>query len=418
MSSQHQKVATTSLDSSMSASTIRRYQWAARYHRFREAWSIFRRNRIAVAGVILLFLFALFPVAHAILRNTIWDDRLYDPIMGFALDSAPNPAPPSWIPINALAETNIHRFDQNRPSFAHILGTDTLGRDVLSVLLASTLNTFLVGLTAGITTAVIGLLLASVSAYYRGRVDGFITHISDAFLLLPAPIFMIVVGVFLQSQRTIFTEIVYDSLIGGGINDELKRLLQPIEFGLIYGVIAGAGGATIVLRSHGIKVITMSFIEAAHSAGAGAGHVIFRHLIPHMLPLAGVYMLVVVTGAIVADAFLSFFGINPNPLNWGTMIYEARQYLVVNAEIPWHAMMAPAVAISLFAAAFFMISRGIHEVIEPRLREVPVAQDRLGIKHSHWYQRMSGLEAAVGFLALLALILLVTVIYVVILPRF
>jgi hypothetical protein len=129
-------------------------------------------------------------------------------------------------------------------------------------------------------------------------------------------------------------------------------------------------------------------------------------------------MLVVVTGAIVADAFLSFFGINPNPLNWGTMIYEARQYLVVNAEIPWHAMMAPAVAISLFAAAFFMISRGIHEVIEPRLREVPVAQDRLGIKHSHWYQRMSGLEAAVGFLALLALILLVTVIYVVILPRF
>jgi peptide/nickel transport system permease protein len=195
-------------------------------------------------------------------------------------------------------------------------------------------------------------------------------------------------------------------------------LLQPVEFGLIYGVIAGAGGATIVLRSHGLKVIAMSFIEAAHTAGASASHIIFRHLIPHMLPLAGVYMLVVVTGAVVADAFLSFFGINPNPLNWGTMIYEARQYQVVNVEIPWYAMMAPALAISLFAAAFFMISRGIHEVIEPRLREVPVAKSQSGVQKHRWYKRYTPLETAVGVLAIIAFILLITVIYVVIIPIF
>ena len=354
----------------------RRLHWAASYRRFRDSWKIFSHNKVAVLGLVILIIFGTLPIIHVILRSGAWQGKLYDPVYGFDMDSAPHPSPPSWIPANLLAEDNIHRFDHNRPSFDHLLGTDTLGRDVLSILMVSTVNTFLVGLSAALTTAVIGLSIASLSAYYRGWVDGFFTHISDAFLLLPAPIFMIAVGVYLQSQRTIFTEMATMSLFGQPLNDELKRVLQPVEFGIIYGIIAGAGGAAIVLRSHSLKTIAMTFVEASRVAGARATHIIFKHLVPHMIPLAGVYMLVVVTGAVVADGFLSFFGLNPNPLNWGTMIYNARVYSGVNAEIPWYSLMAPALAISLFAAAFYMISRGIHEVVEPRLRQEPMAHDR------------------------------------------
>lgn len=345
------------------------HQWGASLRRFRAGWRIFVHNRIAVAGLFLIILFGLFPLVHRGLRATVWERAaVYDPIYGFDAQSAPHPAPPSWIPAEWLAPDNMHRFDQNRPSWAHPLGTDTLGRDVLSNLLASTVTSFVVGVTAALVTAGIGITFAALSAYYRGLIDGVLTHISDAFLLLPPPIFMLAVGVFLQSERTVFTEIIYRNMTGEGLSDSIKLILEPLEFGILYGIIAGAGGAAIVLRSHGLKVRAMSFVEASFVSGAGARYIIRRHLVPHMIPLAGVYMLVAVTGAVVSYSFLAFFGLNPNPLNWGTMIYNAFAYSGFGAGRPWFSLAPPAIAISLFAGSFYMVSRGIHQVVEPRLR--------------------------------------------------
>lgn len=347
----------------------RRQHWAVRRRRLREGWNVFAESKIALVGLGILLVFATFPFVHAALRATIWEDKMYDPLFGFDQKSMPHPAPPSWIPPDWLAEDDPHRFDQNRPSFAHILGTDTLGRDVLSALMASTMPTFVVGITAALVTAVVGLSIAALSAYHRGWVDGVFTHISDAFMMVPAPIFMIAIGIFLQTQRTTFTQMIYMAVTGNELsNDNIELFLQPLEFGLIYGIIAGLGGAAIVLRSHGLKVMGTSFVEASRVAGGGSRHIVFRHLVPHMLPLAAIYMLIIVTGAIVANGFLAFFGLNPSPINWGTMIYNAFTYSTLNYTIPWAALMAPALAISLFAAAFYMISRGLHQVVEPRLR--------------------------------------------------
>ncbi len=337
--------------------------------RFRENWAVFRRNRIAVLGLLILAFFGAMPILYPMLRSTVWRRPMYDPAVGFDQGSAPHPAPPSWIDPEALAPDNPHRLDQNRPSYDHLLGTDSLGRDVLSVLLASTLPTFVVGLSAALSTALFGVLIGACSAYYRGWVDGLFSHLSDAFLLLPAPIFMIGVGAFLRAQNTTLGELAYEALSGNSLGETAQIFTGALEFGLIYGVIAGLGGAVVVLRAHGLQVMNQSFIEAARVAGAGAGHIIFRHLVPHMAPLAAIYMMVAVTGAIVADGFLAFTGFNPTLLNWGTMVYYGFTYRVLNFIIPWNAIIAPAVAISLFAGAFYMISRGLHEVIEPRLRQ-------------------------------------------------
>ena len=115
--------------------------------------------------------------------------------------------------------------------------------------------------------------------------------------------------------------------------------------------------------------MTFSFVEASRVSGAGARDIILHHIAPHLMPLASVLMMVTVTGAVIADGFLSFTGYNPNPLSWGTMVYNAIVYRAVNASIPWNALLAPALAISLFAAAFYMVSRGIQQVVEPRMRE-------------------------------------------------
>lgn len=320
-------------------------------------------------GLMIIIMFALVPIAYAVLRQTTWSGRTFDPITGYDMKIMFHPSPPSWIPADSLPEMSQNRFDMERPSFTHVLGTDTLGRDVLSVLAASTVNSFLVGITAAMVTAVVSITLASLAVYYRGGVDLLLSHVADAFLLIPAPIFMIAVGAFLRAQNTTLIEMAYQAITGETFDKGVQMILQPLEFGFIYGVIAGAGGAMIVLRSHGLKVMAFSFVEASRVSGAGARAIIWHHVVPHLMPLAAVLMMVTVTGAVIADGFLSFTGYNPNPLSWGTMIYNAITYRAINIAIPWNALLAPALAISLFAAAFYMVSRGIQQVVEPRMRE-------------------------------------------------
>jgi peptide/nickel transport system permease protein len=213
------------------------------------------------------------------------------------------------------------------------------------MLLAATRPAFIVGIAAAVSTALIATPIGVISAYYRGRVDAIFTHLAGAFLLLPAPLFMVIVGMRFRD-------------IGPGL------------LGLIYGLIAGLGGAAIVMRSHALTVVSKPFIEAARTAGGGSRHIMLKHVLPHMLPLAALYMMLAVTGAVVADAFISFWGFSRSYLNWGTIIYSSFVYSAyLESGVEWHVLIPPSVMLSLFAAAFYFVSRGLHEVADPRLRE-------------------------------------------------
>jgi peptide/nickel transport system permease protein len=287
-------------------------------------WNIFSQSRLAVLGVILVIIFGLMAIAYPLLRNTVWSSSMYDPITGFDMEVFPHPVPPG-------------------PQ--HLLGTDTLGRDVLSRLLAATPHSFVIGLTAAVTTAIVGTLLSMAAAYYQGYVDTAITNLADVFLMLPAPVMMVIIG-------TRFREI------------------SPFVLGLFYGVLTGAGGTTLVMRAQAIQIVSKPFMEAAQIAGGTGRHIIFRHLLPSLLPLAALQMMVAVTGAIVADGFISFFGIMRTTSNWGTIIYEAFVYAGISGglEIPWHLLVPAATCFSLFALGFYLISRGLHRVASPELR--------------------------------------------------
>ncbi len=200
-------------------------------------------------------------------------------------------------------------------------------------------------MAAAISASFVGTLVGAYSGYYRGSVDGVLSRFSDVALLLPAPILMVIVG-------TRF------------------RDMGPIPLGLIYGFVAGLGSTAIILRTQSMKLREMPFIEASRSAGGGSTHVLMHHLIPHLMPLAALSAMVVVTGAVVADGFISFFGFTRSIHNWGTIIYETLTYdqALSIPEPSWHAIIPPAMALSLFALAFYLTSRGMEQIADPRTR--------------------------------------------------
>jgi peptide/nickel transport system permease protein len=294
------------------------------WRRFKLSWDVFSESRLAVIGLVIIFIFFLMAIAHPILIRTVWPRGIYDPITGFDGKVFPHPTPPST---------------------SHIFGTDSLGRDVLSMLLAATTPTFVVGLTAAVTTAIIGTILSVLAAHLRGVVDMIITNLADVFLLIPAPIIMIIIGARFRD-------------------------LGPFPLGLIYGVVTGTGATTIVLRAHALQINSMPYMEAARIAGGGPIHIIRKHLVPAMLPLAALQMMIAVTGAVVADGFISFFGLTRVSNNWGTMIFNAFVYGNISGSgvTLWNILLPTAASFSLFALGFYLVSRGLHRLASPRLR--------------------------------------------------
>ena len=281
-----------------------------------------------MVGVGLTLVFAGMAISHPLLLGTAWPKGVYDPVIGYDLDALPWPSAP----------------DPPR----HWLGTDAVGHDVLSMLLASTRPSFTLAFAAALSTAAISTLFGALSAHFRGSVDAVLSNIAYALLLLPVPIVMVIIGGWY-----------YDNI-------------GPLEFGLLYGVLAGGGSAAIVMRSQALGLMNRPFIEASRVAGAGPFHIMTRHLIPHMLPLASVHMMLTVTGAVVANGFIAaFLGSRPDVrLNWGTMVYNAFFYQAINPRFPWNLLIPPTLALSFFAASFYLISRGLQDVADPRHRRL------------------------------------------------
>ncbi|MGF1503932.1 MAG: ABC transporter permease subunit, partial [Anaerolineae bacterium] len=118
--------------------------------------------------------------------------------------------------------------------------------------------------------------------------------------------------------------------------------------------------------------LSKPFIEAARGTGGSEGRSIFTHLLPHMLPLTAANMMLAVTGAVIADGFIWFMGLRNVRVNWGAMIYDALFFsssvILPPEAIPWHALLPPALALSVFALAFYLVSRGLLDVADPQGR--------------------------------------------------
>ena len=341
--------------------------WRARLRlarkRMRRNWSMFAENRIGVIGLAIIGLFALMALSYPLMRTIgPWqDDAIYDPVVGYSAPSADYVVvetlndivdPNSEIDLNrarlfefTAAPGDIVTIPQQPapPSSDHWLGTDPLGRDVAAQLFFSTRSAFLLGLIAALVTVGVATTVGSIAAFYGGWLDSFLMRLADLVLLMPLiPILIVMSG--------------------------LWTINLPI-LGVLIGILSGFGGTAIVLKSQALSIKVKPFIDAARVAGGSNAHLIFRHIVPNVLPLSFLYMMFTVTEAVSLEATLSFFGLLNVPMSWGIMINTAQVQGFLRSGFDFWWLLVPAgLAVTLLAAAFFLVGRAMDEVINPRLR--------------------------------------------------
>lgn len=317
---------------------------------------VFMSNPLAVIGLVIITLFALMVVVHPLLMATVWDGQtgIYDPVTGYdapiveatVVETVTDPLTEVGLDQARLNDITANigdtievRVQPAPPSTTHWLGTDTFGRDVFSMLLAGAWPTFVVGLVAALVSAVVGTLMAVGSATFGARTDRVLSRVSDVLLLLPAPLAMII-------------------LAGGTTGD----LLTPFRFGLLYGLLAGGSTIAIVLRSHALVTVERPFIDSARVSGARGWYLAWRHVVPHLIPLAAVAMVTSVVGAVVAHGFASWLAYSDELTNWGALMFIAIGFSSLQGTFPWNVLISGAAAISLFCAGFYLVSLGLKDV--------------------------------------------------------
>jgi len=297
--------------------------------RLRLAWrglrhnlSLFAENRIGLIGVGIIVMFALMAAAHPILMNSVWEPRIYDPIIGYDYGAVEQPAP---------------------PSAAHPLGTDPLGRDVLSQLMFSAASEFALGVVAALVTVLIATSVGALSAYLGGAVDTLFMRLADIIIMTPGITILIVLTALFE--------------------------LDLLSLAIVIGLLGGFGATAIIIKSQALAIKVRAYIDAARVAGGGRAHIILRHIIPNLLPLSFLYMMFTVTTAIFSEAALSFFGLLNIRMSWGLMIYTASTAGYLLNPDTWWLILPAGLSITLLCSAFYLVGRALDEVVNPRLRK-------------------------------------------------
>ena len=224
-------------------------------------------------------------------------------------------------------------------STSHWLGTDPLGRDVLSRIIYGARNSLMVGLVALGIAATIGMTLGLVAGYFPGLINMFTMRFIDALMCFPMILMALIVA----------------ALLGGG----LKNVMLALGVAMLPGYARLMCGQVLSVKHN-------DYISATRSLGASNIRIMFRHIFPNCLPPLIVLVTMQIGAAILAEAGLSFLGIGIEPpaAAWGTMINDGRVYLLSNPLLS----AAPGIAIMLVVFAFNMVGDGLRDAFDPRLR--------------------------------------------------
>jgi peptide/nickel transport system permease protein len=228
------------------------------------------------------------------------------------------------------------------PSATHWLGTDFMGRDILSQLLAGARIAFMVGVSAAFMTVVLGTAIGMTAGYMGKAVDTLLMRLADIIMVMPTLLFVLMLAA-LFGQLNIWTIV------------------------LIIGLFRWPG-VSRVIRSQTLSLKQRPFIEAARVAGASHLRIIFRHIMPNVLPLSFLYMTFRVTSAITIEAALAFLGFgDPGTVSWGMMLQWVWKTGHMFQAPYW--LLPPGICISLITLSFYMLGRAMDEVLDPRLRK-------------------------------------------------
>jgi peptide/nickel transport system permease protein len=223
------------------------------------------------------------------------------------------------------------------PSLAHPLGTDGLGRDVLSRAIWGARISLTVGIAAVLVTIVIGTVVGLASGYLRGLIDGVLMRTTDVFISIPGFLLLLTVV----------------SIYGSSI----------VLLILFLGAVAWPTTARLV-RSEVLSISTRDFVTAARVIGARDARIMGRHIFPNVVPIIVVNATLLVGVIILIEAGLSYFGLGvppPTP-TWGGMVADGRVVL----DSAWWVTTVPGLLVVLIVLAFNVAGDGLRDVVDPR----------------------------------------------------
>jgi peptide/nickel transport system permease protein len=225
------------------------------------------------------------------------------------------------------------------PSSAHLMGTDVLGRDVLSRIIHGSRVSLSVGFVAVGISTLIGMLLGALAGYYGGIVERVVMRFVDIMLCFPS--FFLILAVI--------------AFIGPSIWNIM----------VVIGVTSWMG-VTRLVRAEFLSLRERDFVQAAISQGAGDLRIIFIHILPNAMAPVLVAATLGVAAAVLVESSLSFLGIGVQPPDpsWGNMLTEGKD----NIEIAWWLSLFPGLAILVTVLGYNLLGEGIRDSLDPRLR--------------------------------------------------
>jgi peptide/nickel transport system permease protein len=273
----------------------------------RPAW---RRSPLTVAGLVLV----------AVLAFT----ALFAPLLA---------------PADPLKQTLSNRLKP--PSAEHWMGTDQLGRDILSRMIYGARISLLIGLVVVVLAAGVGIFVGLVAGYAGGWLDEGLMRITDVFFAFPA--------------------LILAMAISGALGPSLTNAMIAIA------IVSWPVYARLV-RGQVLTLRQLEYVDASRSLGASPGRIMWQHILPNSLSPLLVQASFDMGAAILAAAGLSFigFGTQPPTPEWGIMVSDGRNYIATHSWLSLY----PGLAILLTVAAFNLIGDGLRDALDPRLRGI------------------------------------------------
>ncbi|SHI17488.1 peptide/nickel transport system permease protein [Sporobacter termitidis DSM 10068] len=225
------------------------------------------------------------------------------------------------------------------PGGAHLLGTDALGRDLLSRIIYGSRVALSVGIFTVLVSAAVGTLIGLIAGYAEGAAQVIIMRLTDAMMSIPNLVFSIIIV----------------SLLRAGV----PGVVLAIAFTLLPGYIRLVNGQVMSVKQN-------DYVMAERSMGTRKARILFRHILPNCLSPLIVQMTMMMGVAILQEASLSFLGLGilPPTAAWGSLCYDGYKYLMMRPLLS----IAPGLAIMILVFAFNMVGDGLRDALDPKLR--------------------------------------------------
>lgn len=309
---------------------VRLRAWWERWSKF---WRILRRNRLGMAGLIILGVFTFMALSAPLVTSLGLIRNPDASLCGADFHYCTN------------LDTTAARLQP--PSWAVLLGTDWAGRDIFARIWWGTQMTIIIGIAASVVSMGLGTFVGMISGYMGGWTDEILMRITDFFLVLPTLVLALVLS---------------------GIYGESAAGTSVVTIVMIIGISLWSSTARLV-RAQVLSLKERQFVERAKAIGAKNTRIVWFHIFPNAFSLVFAEAILTVAVAILTESFLSYLGLGPQGVvTWGKIIQDALAHdVILRKAYAW--IFAPGFAIVLVVMGFTLLGYALDEIFNPRLRK-------------------------------------------------